>query len=164
MVSWFHLRTRPSQTSQCQHCSFREDVFHGLVSLLPSCNGPTLISLSASKSSWDLSTNYVSQSGMSHGVFLGRVLPSHVIIYIKSQSLVVCCCMVGQVVGFQKVNWLLAISGQKQVASWSTYEAGHWVADHWLLVQLLYRWHKCRLTSQRVHQLWAPHWAPSFVM
>ena len=164
MVSWLLLGTGPSQTSQFKHWSFTDGALHWLVSLLSSWNGPIWTSLSACRSSWHQSTNYVSQSLMSLSVFLSRVLPPNTITYTKGQSPVVHCCMVRWLASHWKVDQLLAISQQKCVALWSMFEVGHRAAYHLLLVQLLYKHHKCRLASQSVHLLWAPHWVLSFVV
>ena len=91
---------------------------------------------------------------MSHGVSLGRVPPPHMITCTTTKSLVVCCRVFRQLASFQKVNWLLAISQQKWVALQSTFEVGWQAADHWLLVQLLYRKHNCWLASRSVHLPW----------
>ena len=50
-----------------------------------------MASHSTYRSSWDLTANYVSQSWMSHGVVLGRVLPPHVITGATTQSMSVPC-------------------------------------------------------------------------
>ena len=93
-----------------------------------------MASHSTYRSSSDLTVNYASHSQMSHSVFLGRVLPPHAITGAITQSMSVCCSAVGWSAGYWKVNWLLAVSQQKHMASWLTFGIGCQAANHWLLV------------------------------
>ena len=103
---------------------------------------------------------------MPHGVFLGRVLPPHVITGATTQSVSVHCSTVGQSASYQKVDQLHAVSQQKHVASWLTFGVRCWVADHWLLVhgpaaiqiaQVQMSLTKCSTTV-------GPCWVPCFLM
>ena len=77
MVSWFLLRTEQvlfrqvnTHTDISQMLSFVDwclSFFHGMASH------------TTQRSSWNQTTNYVSHSWKSHGIFLSRVLPPHMI-------------------------------------------------------------------------------------
>ena len=112
-LTGFLLRMGPSWTSHYTHWSFKDGVLLRLVAQPPSWNSKSL----NMQVLQDLTANYVSQSWMSHSAFLGRVLPTHAITGATTKSMSVHYSTVGQSASYQKVDWLLAVSQQKQVAS-----------------------------------------------
>ena len=123
MFLWFLLGTPPSQTNQCAHCSFMEGVLHGQVSLLPLWNA-SLLDKSLGTQVLLRPVNKLCVTVLdAPQCFLGKVLLSSAIAYIKTQSVVFCCCAVRQSAGYQEVDHLLAVSQQKHVASQFTFKS-----------------------------------------